>query len=276
MSTPDAREAATLATGTSRREGERAAPVQHAPRALSPGLTLATAGRVLRQIRNDPRTIALLVVLPCVLLGLIAWMFDGTPVLDQFGPILVGLFPMIIMFLVTSVTTLRERQSGTLERLMTMPLGKGDFVGGYALAFALLATVQALVVVAFAVWVCGMDVAGPVGLVVLVAVLDAILGSCLGLAASALARSEFQAVQLMPVILFPQLITCGLLMPRDEMPAVLEAISRVLPLTYGVSALQDVAAGGGFADVRGAVAVIVGFILGAIVLGTLTLRRRTA
>lgn len=275
MSMHDAREASTLAAGTAV-DHEHAAAASRAPRALSPGLTLATAGRVLRQIRNDPRTIALLVVLPCVLLGLIAWMFDGTPVLDQFGPILVGLFPMIIMFLVTSVTTLRERQSGTLERLMTMPLGKGDFVGGYALAFALLATVQALVVVAFAVWVCGMDVAGPVGLVVLVAVLDAILGSCLGLAASALARSEFQAVQLMPVVLFPQLITCGLLMPRDEMPAVLEAISRVLPLTYGVSALQDVAAGGGFADVRGAVAVIVGFILGAIVLGTLTLRRRTA
>lgn len=77
---------------------------------------------------------------------------------------------------------------------------------------------QALVVVAFAVWVCGMDVAGPVWVVVLVAVLDAILGSCLGLAASALARSEFQAVQLMPVILFPQLITCGLLMPATRCP----------------------------------------------------------
>lgn len=275
MSTHDARSAAAVATGAP--HGERAGvPVRRAPRAVDPRLTLATAGRVLRQIRHDPRTIALLVVLPCVLLGLIAWMFDGTPVLDQFGPILVGLFPMIIMFLVTSVTTLRERQSGTLERLMTMPIGKGDFVGGYALAFALLATVQALVVVAFAVWVCGMDVSGPVWVVVLVAVLDAILGSCLGLAASALARSEFQAVQLMPVILFPQLITCGLLMPRDEMPAVLEAISRVLPLTYGVSALQDVAAGGTFADVSGAVAVIVAFIVGAIVLGTLTLRRRTA
>ena len=275
MSTHDAHGSAAVAADASRTEGRRPGPWPRAPRAVSLRLTLATAGRVLRQIRHDPRTIALLVVLPCVLLGLIAWMFDGTPVLDQFGPILVGLFPMIIMFLVTSVTTLRERQSGTLERLMTMPIGKGDFVGGYALAFALLATVQALVVVAFAVWACGMEVSGPVWVVVLVAVLDAILGSCLGLAASALARSEFQAVQLMPVVLFPQLITCGLLMPRDEMPAVLEAISRVLPLTYGVSALQDVAAGGTFADVSGAVAVIVAFIVGAIVLGTLTLRRRT-
>ena len=102
----------------------------------------------------------------------------------------------------------------------------------------MLATVQALVVVGFAVRVCGMDVAGPVGLVVLVAVLDAILGCALGLAASALARTEFQAVQMMPLILFPQLITCGLLMPRDEMPTVLEWLSRVLPLTYAMEAMQ--------------------------------------
>ena len=84
---------------------------------------------------------------------------------------------------------------------------------------------QALVIVGFAVWVCGMDVAGPIGLVVLVAVLDAVLGCALGLVASALARTEFQAVQLMPLVLFPQLITCGILMPRDEMPTVLRVRS---------------------------------------------------
>jgi ABC-2 type transport system permease protein len=242
---------------------------------MSPHLTLATAARVLRQIRNDPRTIGILVLLPCLLIGLIAWMFDGTPVLDQFGPLLVGLFPLIVMFLVTSVATLRERQSGTLERLMTTPVGRGDVVVGYALGFGVVAVLQALVLAAFAVWVCGMDVAGQLWVVLLVAVLDAILGTALGLAASAVARTEFQAVQMMPVIIFPQLITCGLLMPRDQMPTVLEAISRVLPLTYGMEALQDLAAGGGFVDVRGAVLVIVAFIVGALVLGATTLSRRT-
>lgn len=242
---------------------------------MSARLTLATTERVLRQIRNDPRTIGILLLLPCLLIGLVAWMFDGTPVLDQFGPLLVGLFPLIVMFLVTSVTTLRERQSGTLERLMTTPVGRGDVVLGYALAFGLVAVFQALFVTGFTVWVCGMEVAGALWVVVLVAVLDAILGTALGLAASAVARTEFQAVQLMPVIIFPQLLTCGLIMPREAMPTVLEAISRVLPLTYGMEALQDLAAGAGFADVRGAVGVVAGFIVLALVLGATTLRRQT-
>lgn len=242
---------------------------------MSARLTLATTERVLRQIRNDPRTIGILLLLPCVLIGLVAWMFDGTPVLNQFGPLLVGLFPLTVMFLVTSVTTLRERQSGTLERLMTTPIGKGDVVLGYALAFGMVAVVQALFVTAITVWVFGMEVAGELWVVLLVAVLDAILGTSLGLAASAVARTEFQAVQLMPVIIFPQLLTCGLIMPRESMPAVLEAISRVLPLTYGMEALQDLAAGAGFADVRDAVLVVVGFIVLVLVLGATTLRRQT-
>lgn len=238
-------------------------------------LALTTTGRVLAQLRFDHRTVVLILLLPCLLLGLIAWMFDGTPVLDQFGPMLVGLFPLIVMFLVTSVATLRERQSGTLERLMTTPLRKGDFVAGYALAFAALALLQSLVVVGFALAV-GMDVLGPLWLVLVVGMLDAVLGCCLGLAASALARTEFQAVQMMPAVIFPQLITCGLLMPRDQMPEVLEWLSRVFPLTYAVEAMQTLAAGGEWADVQGAVGAIALFIVGAVVLGVATLRRRTA
>lgn len=242
---------------------------------MRPRLTLATTGRVLQQLRHDPRTIALVLILPCLLLGLIAWMFHGTPVIDRFGPMLVGLFPLIVMFLVTSVATLRERTSGTLERLMTMPIGRGDFVLGYALAFAVLALLQALVVTGFAIWVCGMDVAGPVWLMLAVAVLDAVLGCALGLAASAVARTEFQAVQMMPAIILPQLVTAGLMMPRDQMPTALEWLSRVLPLTYGIEAMQHIAQGGGWEQVRGDVGVIALFIVGALTLGVTTLRRRT-
>ncbi|GAB4084513.1 ABC transporter permease [Myceligenerans cantabricum] len=238
-------------------------------------LTFATAGRVLAQLRADKRTIALIVVLPCLLIGLIAWMFQDTPtVLDRFGPVLVGIFPLIVMFLVTSVATLRERQSGTLERLMTTPIRKGDLVAGYALAFAVLALLQAVVVVGWCVWL-GMDVAGPLWLVFVVALLVAILGCTLGLAASALARTEFQAVQMMPAIVLPQLITCGLLMPRDQMPEILEWLSRVLPLTYAVEAMQDLAMGEEWEAVQGSVGVIALFIVGAVILGILTLRRRT-
>ncbi|GAB3165734.1 ABC transporter permease [Myceligenerans halotolerans] len=238
-------------------------------------LTFATTGRVLAQLRADKRTIALIVVLPCLLIGLIAWMFeDNEMVLDRFGPVLVGIFPLIVMFLVTSVATLRERQSGTLERLMTTPIRKGDFVAGYALAFAVLALLQAVVVVGWSVWL-GMDVEGPLWLVFVVALLVAILGCTLGLAASALARTEFQAVQMMPAIVFPQLITCGLLMPRDQMPELLEWISRAMPLTYAVDAMQNLAVGEEWEAVQGSVGVIALFIVGAVALGMLTLRRRT-
>ena len=239
-------------------------------------LTFSTASRVLHQLRHDRRTIALIMLLPCLLLGIVAWMFADTPmVIDQFGPLLLGVFPMLVMFLITSVATLRERQSGTLERLMTTPIRRADFVLGYALAFALLATLQGLVLTAFAVWVCGMDARGDLWLIVAVAVLDAVLGCVLGLAASALATTEFQAVQMMPLFIFPQLLTGGLLMPRDQMPQVLEWFSRAMPLTYGMEALRDLAAGADLGDVQGAVGAICAFIVGALALAILTLRRRT-
>ncbi|NMR19132.1 ABC transporter permease [Cellulomonas fimi] len=243
---------------------------------MSARMTLATAARVLRQVRHDPRTVVLIMLLPCLLIGLVAWMFDGTPVLDTIGPTLLGLFPLLVMFLVTSVTMLRERLGGTLERLMTLPVGRGDVVVGYALAFGLLATVQAVVVTFFAVVVSGMDVVGPVPALVLVAVLNALLGTSLGVAASSVARTEFQAVQMMPAILFPQIILGGLILPRDQMPALLEAISVVLPLTYGVDALQSLARDPDVDAIWGDVVVIAGFVLVALVVGARTLRRRTA
>ena len=79
---------------------------------MNPRLTLATAGRVLQQVRHDHRTIGLLVVVPCVLLGLLAWIYADTPVFDAIGAPLLGVFPFVVMFLVTSIATLRERRTG--------------------------------------------------------------------------------------------------------------------------------------------------------------------
>jgi ABC-2 type transport system permease protein len=198
-------------------------------------------------------------------------------VFDQIGAPLLGVFPFVVMFLVTSVATLRERQSGTLERLLTMPLGKGDLIGGYALAFGLLAVIQALAASGFAVWVLGLDVAGPVWLLVLVATVDALLGTTLGLLVSAFARSEFQAVQFMPAFVLPQFLLCGLLTPRDQLPGVLEAVSNVLPLSYAVDGMRTLAAvADGTGDVVQDVLIVLGFVLGSVLLGSATLRRRTA
>ena len=146
----------------------------------------------------------------------------------------------MVMFLVTSIAMLRERTSGTLERLLTTPLARLDLLLGYGLAFGLAAALQAVVTVTVATTVYDLDVAGSVWLVVLIAVADAVLGVALGLLASAFARTEFQAVQFMPVIVLPQFFLCGLLVPRDQMAGWLQAISYVLPLTYAVEALQEV------------------------------------
>ncbi|WP_136054082.1 ABC transporter permease [Microbacterium sp. K24] len=236
----------------------------------------ATAGRVLAQLRHDPRSIALMVIAPSLLVGLFAWLFsDQDGVFDQFGGAILALFPFVVMFLVTSITTLRERRSGTLERLMTTPLGKADFILGYALAFGLMALLQAVITVSFAVGVCGLDVDGPLWQLGLVAVVDALLGTALGLLASAFAQTEFQAVQFMPVLVFPQIILGGLFMPRDRMPDVLHAISDWLPLSYAIDTINAVAAGDEGWDVFGPLLIVVAFAVGALALASLTLRRRT-
>jgi ABC-2 type transport system permease protein len=236
----------------------------------------ATASRVLRQVRHDPRTIGLLLVVPCVLLGVLAWVFNQTPVFDHIGAPLLGVFPFVVMFLLTSVATLRERQSGTLERLLTLPLSKADLLGGYALAFGALAVLQALIAAGFSILVLGLDVAGPSWLLVAVAVLDALLGTTLGLFASAFARTEFQAVQFMPAFVLPQFLLCGLLVQRDDLPAVLRVISDVLPLSYAVDAMRTITtSAGATADVARDVVIVFGFVVAAIILAAVTLRRRT-
>jgi ABC-2 type transport system permease protein len=243
---------------------------------VSPRLTLATAGRVLSQLRHDHRTLALLLVVPCVLMGLLAWIYHDNPIFDRIGAPLLGIFPFIVMFLVTSIATLRERQTGTLERLLSMPLGKADLIAGYALAFGAFSVLQAVIAGSFSIYVLGLDVAGPAWLLIVVAVVDALLGTALGLFCSAFAATEFQAVQFLPAFVLPQFLLCGLLVPRDELPPVLEAVSNVLPLSYAVDAMTTITSSvEPYAEVMTDVLIVSAFVLGFIALGSATLRRRT-
>ena len=242
---------------------------------MTPRITLAVAGRVLTQIRRDHRTLALLLVLPCLLITLLWWMFEDTPVFDQVGPALLAMFPFIVMFLVTSVTTLRERSGGTLERLLAMPMGKLDFLVGYALAFGAVAALQAALAVGLSVGLLGLDVQGPVWLLLVVAVVDAVLGTALGLFVSAFAQTEFQAVQFMPAIVIPQILLCGLFVPRDQLPQALEWVSNLLPLSYAVDAMQTLTETAATADVWRDLAVVAAYAVAGLALGAATLRRRT-
>jgi ABC-2 type transport system permease protein len=251
--------------------------------ALNPRLTAATTGRVLRQLSHDHRTIAMLLLLPSLLLGLLYLLWKDLPSLpgqpstfDRVGLTMLGIFPFVVMFLVTSIAMLRERTSGTLERLLTTPLARLDLLLGYGAAFGVAAALQAFITVTVATTLYDLDVAGSLWLVVLIAVLDAILGVALGLLASAFARSEFQAVQFMPVIVLPQFFLCGLLIPRDQMAGWLQAISDVLPLTYAVEALQEVGRSAAQTTTMWRdLGIVAGAALLALALAAATLRRRT-
>jgi ABC-2 type transport system permease protein len=243
---------------------------------VSGRITLATAGRVLRQVRRDRRTLALVLLVPPLLLTLFKFVFEGQPqTFDRVGPPMVGIFPFVSMFLVTSIAMLRERTSGTLERLMSLPLGKLDLLLGYALAFAALAVVQASLTSLVAFGPLGLDSAGPVWIIVALAVANAVLGMALGLCLSAFAETEFQAVQFMPAFVLPQLLLCGLLVPTDQMATLLYWVSYALPMTYAYDALSLATADDVGPELVVDVLVVLGAIALALVLGAATLRRRT-
>lgn len=244
---------------------------------MSARVTLATARRVLSQLRHDHRTLALLMLVPLVLLTLLRYVFAEAPaVFDRVGAPLLALFPFTTMFVVTSVAMLRERTSGTLERLLSMPMAKGDLLTGYALAFGLVAVVQTSLAAALALGPLGLDLQGTTALVVLIAVLDALLGTALGLLLSAFARSEFQAVQFLPAVVLPQLLLCGLFAPRAAMAEPLQWLATVFPLTYAVDGMQEVADS---PAVTGALVLDLGVIVGCVVLfvglGAASLPRRS-
>jgi len=237
--------------------------------------TLATTGRVLRQLGHDKRTLALIFLVPCVLLIFVRFAFQSNlHIFDRIAPLVLGIFPLIIMFLVASIATLRERTIGTLDRLMTMPIAKLDFVLGYALAFSLLGLIQASLA-SLVIGLLDVPVAAGAIPMLLGAVLAAFLGTTFGLFVSAFASSEFQAVQFLPAFVFPQLLTCGLFVPREQMAKGLQWFADIMPMSYSVDAMKQVASHSTWtgALVRDFVVVVV-IALGVLVLGSITIRRQ--
>ena len=238
-------------------------------------IVVATAGRVLRQLLGDRRTVALLLVVPGALLALTHQMIDSRPTFDRLALSLLGVFPFTTMFLITSVAMLRERTSGTLERLLTTPMSKLDLLLGYGFAFAAAAAAQAGVTCAVVYGPLGLTTPGSPALVIGIAVLGATMGMAVGLLASAFATSEFQAVQFMPAIVMPQILLGGLFVPRSQMADWLQHVSDVLPLTYDIDALTVV---GSTSIVTGDLlrdlAVMAGTAVAALALAAATLRRR--
>jgi ABC-2 type transport system permease protein len=238
--------------------------------------TFATAERVLLQLRRDRRTLGLVIVVPCVLIGLLKYVFDGEPqVFNTISPMILGIFPLLIMFLVTSIATLRERTSGTLDRLMTQPISKLDFIFGYAIAFGILALVQACITSFVTLGLLGVSVQGGTLPVLITAIIAALLGTSLGLFVSAFAQSEFQAVQLVMPSLMPQILLCGLFVPRDHMAKALQWLSDIFPVTYSVDAMRQVSQHTEWtAALTKDLLVVLSFAVVALILAAISIRRQ--
>lgn len=237
--------------------------------------TFSTAARILRQLRHDHRTIGLVFFMPTVLIVLLFFVFEGSRNLfGSIAPLLLGIIPFTLMFIVASVAVLRERTSGTLERLLTSPASKLDILFGYAIAFSSLALVQASVATLVTIYALDVTIANSSLILLLIATLSGLLGMAFGLLFSAFAKNEFQAVQFMPAFVLPQFLTCGLFTPREKMAEFLQIFSDFMPITYVVKALQEVKSSAFWTtDLTINVLVILGFIMGALVLGAVSLKK---
>ncbi|MDG4668705.1 ABC transporter permease [Mycobacterium sp. 236(2023)] len=259
-------------------------PARHrSPNRLNPRAYLATTARILRQLGGDHRSVAMILVAPSLIITLLYFMFDDIPQrpgapspFNNACLIMLGVFPLIVMFLITSITMQRERVSGTLERILTTPLRRFDLLAAYGTAFSIAAAAQATLACVVSFWFLGLDTAGNPVWVFAIAIINAVLGVGLGLLCSAFARTEFQAVQFMPLVIAPQLLLCGIIVPRDHLPDWLQWISNVLPASYALEALQEVGAHPGLTAVAVRdIAIVVGFAVLALGLAAATLRRRT-
>lgn len=244
---------------------------------------LATTQRILRQLAGDHRSMAMVLLLPSLVITLMYFMFQnaahppGTP--SPFNVaclILLGIFPLFLMFVITSITMQRERSSGTLERILTTPLGRGQLLAAYGVAFSIAAAAQATLACVVAFGLLDFQTVGSPGWVFAIAIVNAVLGVGLGLLCSAFARTEFQAVQFIPLVMVPQLLLAGIIVPRAAMPEWLQWISNAMPASYALEALQQV---GMHPELTGVtvrdIVIVLAFAVVALGLAAVTLRRRT-
>ena len=219
---------------------------------------------------------------------------EDTDQLDAFAPALVGFFAYFLVFILTGISFLRERIGGTLERLLATPVRRSEIVMGYSLGFGFFATLQVTVIMAFALGTIHVPAIGPlpafaIGLGIAnagspllafaVALLLALGAVNLGIFLSTFARSEFQILQFIPLVIVPQGLLGGLLWPIESLPELLEPIARVLPLTYAIDGLREVLVKGsdlGSATLQLDLAVLTGIALLLAVLATATIRREVA
>jgi len=220
---------------------------------------------------------ALIVIVPLVVMTLIGLSFPEGSVLDYIAPALLATLALFFSFLLTGISFLRERSQGTMERLMASPVSRLDIVVGYLFGFFTFALTQTLIILLFTIYVLNVRYYGDLWQIFVFQVVVITVAVNLGIFISTFARNEFQMVQFIPLILFPQIFLCGVIWPVDQMPDYLQWLSAILPLTYAVDGLRDIMlAGKSLLDVGFELSVLIGFAVLISILAAITLRRGAA
>lgn len=194
-------------------------------------------------------------------------------VFDSLGYVMLGIVSFFFVFVIAGVSFVRERTTGTMERLMTTPVRRSQVVLGYTLGFGVFAVIQSVVMLLFAHWVLGMPVAGPLPAAGLIMILLAMSAVCIGAFFSIFSENEFQMMQFIPVVVIPQIFFSGLI-SLDALPYHLGAVARALPVYYACDALQTVLVRGrGLGGVIPDLLALAGFIALFFFLNILALKR---
>ena len=229
------------------------------------------AGRILRSLRGDRRTLGLVVVVPAFIVYLLSEVFTDP---QAIAPPVLGAFVFFLTYMLTAIGFLRERQVGTLERVLVSPVPRGGIVVGYVAGYGLLAAVQSLVLLGSAIHFFELEFEHGVWLFFGLELLGALTALGIGIVLSLFARNEFQVIQFIPVVITPQLILGGTVLPVEELPYYLEVPARMMPITYLIDGMDYVVLDQGTsADLWTAVAVLVVFTEASILIADEVVRR---
>jgi ABC-2 type transport system permease protein len=238
--------------------------------------TFVIARRVMLQVIRDRRTIALILVVPLVIATIAGFSITDKSSLDIASPGILATLILFFGFLITGISFLRERTQGTLERLLASPVSKMDIVTGYLLGLLLFALIQTLIMFFYMVYVLDITYRGALWQILIFQVLIGINAVCLGTFFSAFARNEFQMIQFIPLIIVPQVFVSGLFIPTNQLPVVLEWISKFLPLTYGVEGIKALMLQGqGLLDIGKDIGILAAYAVVLLILAGLTLKQKS-
>jgi ABC-2 type transport system permease protein len=236
--------------------------------------TLTIAGRTMRQLIRDRRTIALILIVPLIIASLVGVSIPNKMILNSTFPAMLAMLVLFLGFLLSGISFLRERTQGTMERMMASPASRIDIVGGYLLGFLTFAIVQTLILFFYTVYVLNVAYKGDLWQILIFQVIIGIMSVCLGIFISVFAKNEFQMIQFIPLIIVPQVFICGLLFPISELPNYLQWIAKFLPLTYGVDGIRAMMLEGkGLLDIGKEVGILAAFVVGLMVLAAISMRR---